>query len=242
MSMTSKNTKRFRSGIILILTAIAIVLISVFGKSKVNVFAGVISILLLLMVISCAKHRLYTGVFFPLAFIYIINYSTWHIHGLTPGVVFLVAFLLSIGMGLLVKPEWKKECKLPNDMKDDGMHCNFGDTVEDDSSRAYCNTYFDGKRFHCTSDNFKELELHCRFSGQLISLVDVVVPSGKCQLIVDISYSGVELHIPANWEVVDETSRQFSGITDKGKNPSGSAVTLTITGNLRFAGLSIVRV
>ena len=69
-----------------------------------------------------------------------------------------------------------------------------------------------------------------------------LIPNGKANIEVDISFSDVELYFPKSWEVINQTNTSFSGLEEKNSNNSTGTPMVTLTGNIKFSGVTIIYV
>ncbi len=64
----------------------------------------------------------------------------------------------------------------------------------------------------------------------------------NCNAIVRInaSFSGIELYVPKTWNIDDKTNVFLGAISEKNKNDKITTNTLTLVGDINFAGVEII--
>ena len=72
---------------------------------------------------------------------------------------------------------------------------------------------------------------------------NAVIQSGSAVIDLSVYFSGVDIYIPSNWHVVNNTDCSFGGVEEH--HVSGVAEdgpTLVMEGKVRFAGVEIYRI
>ena len=69
---------------------------------------------------------------------------------------------------------------------------------------------------------------------------NTVLKDGRGTIIVDTSFSSVEIYIPKSWTVENKVNTSFGGINEKNRNIGTSENILTIIGNISFAVVDII--
>lgn len=231
--------KNYFWGIFLVLAA-AYLIISRLGYLPV---AGVFTIIATIVCIAAFVHSLlhlsFGGMLFPLAFICILYDEPLGITAITPWTVLLAALLGTIGLNLIFsRAKWKKHWNHhKNYMTGEREHFDNGENIE--GEYIYMKSSFGSLLRYVTSDNLRCAELESNFSGVKIYFDNAKVPSGNATLNLDVNFSGVELFVPQNWKIINHLGSSFGGVSEKGKTPSGEAVTLTLEGENSFSGITV---
>ncbi len=248
-----RKERKKKSGLLFGVGLIIFVVFFLFDRiilgGHVHPITLMITVALLVVSGHSIYHRFFTGVFFPLAFVYIINYNTIGIGRFTQGAALLVAVCLSVGVSMIYSSINKKQEKSYNDHPE-----RFCEISIDDSKHVRCTAFFTGISKKVVSEELKTVEVICNFSGAVIDLTEAAVPSGKLDLNIIAKLGGVELYIPQSWTVVDNTTKYIAGITDDkktkscctepGKEPQikSENVVVTMTGELKVSGVSIIKI
>ena len=146
------------------------------------------------------------------------------------------AILIGIGFIILFKGlgNWKTK-----------FSSNFTKTDFDDMDRINATHIFGGGDYHISSDNFKGGRVNAIFGGGKYDFRNAKLDSGIQYLEVSMIFGGLELIIPADWDVKVEVdsilggfSNKSGGYTRSGESPQGQ---LVIRGTAIFGGGDIKR-
>ena len=102
---------------------------------------------------------------------------------------------------------------------------------------------FNGTKKNINSNAFKKAVIDCKFCGMEVNMDNAVIQSGSAVIDLSVYFSGVDIYIPSNWHVVNNTDCSFGGVEEH--HVSGVAEdgpTLVMEGNVRFAGVEIYRI
>ncbi len=89
---------------------------------------------------------------------------------------------------------------------------------------------------------FKGARIRTRGSGTVLDLAHTTLAEGETYIDVDMSLSGLELHIPDGWTVVtDPLSLKLAGIEDKRyyRTAPDSTRRLVVRGSMYLSGIEI---
>lgn len=211
-------------GIVFILAALCIILDIVFtaaGKpifENIPVFRMVLSILLLFFAITSLIKGEIAGIFFPLAFIFMLLES-WvaELAGLADAniannwIVLLGAFLLTIGTVLLTSKS----------SKETRADCEFGSTTK----------YVDAA-------TFTEYKLSCRFGDYYLCFENADEYKGGGVLNVDNSFGQILIDVPEGWNIDLDIDSSFGDVEHPGKIASDGP-TIIIKGKNSFGDITI---
>lgn len=198
---------------------------------------GFISIILTILIVAIAIKSIATrnvGVLvFSLAFLSIIYSEPLGLESITPWPVLGAALLLSIGLSMLIKPRHRR------------MHRtdNFTETIEKDtSSDVVCDTQFSSIIKYVDSDDFRHADISCKFGGIKIYFDRAIIKDGYADITVDISFGGVEMYVPKEWMIENSINAFAGGVEEKNRhNPNGDT-RVKLSGNVNFAGITIIYV
>lgn len=115
-------------------------------------------------------------------------------------------------------------------------------TSETNDGFVEVNNSFGSVRHIVLDSVFKGARIHTRFSGTILDLTRTTLAEGETYIDVDMSLSGLELHVPDGWMVTtDPLSLNLAGIEDKRyyRSASNPACRLVIRGHMTLAGIEI---
>jgi predicted membrane protein len=152
--------------------------------------------------------------------------------------LFLPALLIGIGLIVLFKgfrgTKYNSKAK-----KFNGNNIDINDTDMINDSHI-----FSGGEFHITSDNFKGGKISAIMGGGKYNLRNAKLAEGVQVIDVSLIFGGVELQIPAEWDVKVEVTSIFGGFSNKniGITPETSTSgKLIIKGSAIFGGGELKR-
>jgi hypothetical protein len=244
-------------GIAFILVAVAIIL----NVAGVIAFDGlsagdiVWTAALVVVMILCIPHRIWFGIFFPLAGLLIIfdkplgidtqDISLWAFMG--------VALLLSIGFSILFhkrkhhRSGWSscgdgtRAYVYGSAQGEDAMSGSV-DSVDGSVVRVEVN--FSNVIKYVNSTELERVEAECNFGAVKLYFDNAKPGPNGALIMLDVSFGSAELFIPATWSVNNELKRSFSAVDEQGRIPSSAERTsrVTIVGEASFSGVNIIYV
>lgn len=266
-----KRAENIFWGVLLILAAVCLVLSKMGWLPDVGIMRFCLAILCVAWLISGILHIQFGNILFPIAFLCILFDRALGITKLTHWTVLVVALLGTIALNLIFGNslrKWKKhryashvhyesgymhgETKADDSLENMGAnrdtqwetrHEHF-DRVEDldDGSSVYFSNSFSSAIKYVNSDNLEDVCLECKFGAVKVFFDNAMVQTGNVTVDLNVSFGAAELYVPKEWKVVSQADTLCSGIEEKNHpSPTGS-VTMTLTGSVRFAGMTIVYV
>ena len=227
------NKKNIVWGLIFIMAAILVVC-GAFGilGNPVNL---IITVLLIPIIISNVVHLAYPGIFFPLAIIAILYDDYLGIQALTPWPVLFIALFLSIGLSFLF-PKYKHFYKHSGEE-------SFHEIInEADDSVINLSAKFGGSVKYVNTNQLQEVNIDCAFSGMKVYFDHADMAGEKASVNVRLSFSGLELYEPKNWNVVDNLGCTLGGVERRGTASETTDKTLVLNGSVSFSGVTIIYV
>ena len=227
--------KRNMWGIIFILCA-AFVLINqynIFGS--INLFKVLLAAALVFISISGARHRDFPTILFPIAFLVILFDNELGLEDLTPWPVLVAALLGSIGLTLLFpRSSVSNHKRRINDFDND--RTDYSSTT--DSEVRYSVTMGSGIKYINSAD-FRSATLYSSFAGSKIYFDAAKVASGHAVINVELSFNGMELYIPRDWNVLQNVDCFLGGVEVKGNPIQSGGPTVELNGHTKFSGITI---
>lgn len=114
-------------------------------------------------------------------------------------------------------------------------------TISEEGDYVNAQALFTGINHRILSKNFKGGKASAIFGGTQIDLSQADLAEGA-SLNVEVAFGGVELIIPAHWELQINVSNVFAGVEDKRmypQTPTDPSKVLRIYGSVIFGGLEI---
>ena len=222
-------------GSFFILGGIALMVDQLGIVNNVNIINVIIGIFLLCIAIKNAIKINFAGILFPIAFIGILFDKQLSITSITPWTILITAGLLSIGLSMIFdkKPKFGK-VKVDWDSKDYKTTINI-----EDESNIRLQTNFSSSVKYINTDKFENASLECNFAGMEVYFDNAVMKNENAVVRIDASFSGIEIYIPKSWRIDNKANVTFGAIEEKNRNNAVITNTLTLVGNISFAGVEI---
>ncbi|WP_125154883.1 LiaF transmembrane domain-containing protein [Clostridium rectalis] len=227
--------KRIFWGVFLVLSGIFMIISKLGFFPDVNAFSLLITVFLVIVIVKSLLRINFFGVLFPIAFLCIIYDKQLGLTSITPGPVLFAAFLLSIGLSMIFhkNSKWFQGREKHDDY-------SFQDINIEDEDHVRFKNSFSGSIKYINSNKFERADISCTFSGIKVYFDNASMKSENAVVRIDASFSGVELYVPKNWRIEDKTDVFLGGISEKNKSDSVITNTLTLVGNISFAGVEII--
>ncbi|APC83664.1 LiaF transmembrane domain-containing protein [Clostridium botulinum] len=223
-------------GILLILGGVFLIISKLGYFPDVNVFSLLLTVFLAVIIVKSLLRINFVGILFPIAFICIIYDKQLGITNITPWTVLIAALLGSIGLSMIFHkhPKWvnnKYNCEDYKfekiDIEDEG-HVRFKSSFG--ASIKYINT-----------DNFEQADFDCSFGAMKVYFDNAIMSNDNNAIVrINASFSGIELYVPKTWNIDDKTNVFLGAISEKNKNDKTTTNTLTLVGDINFAGVEII--
>lgn len=228
-------------GLLLVLVAVFLIVNQLGFLEELNVFSIIFAIFWVSVFIEGLTKRSFGKILFSLAFLFMIFDEQLGIKGISNWSILAAALLGTIGLNMIFKR--KKNCHFGKV----NMHSENHDTQNRgqnslEGNQIFFRTVMGSAVKYVNSDNFESAFLECSFGGMQVYFDQAIIQNGKANIEVDISFSGVELYFPKSWEVVNQTNTSFSGLEERNSNSSTGTPVVTLTGNIKFSGVTIIYV
>lgn len=224
-------------GLVCIVTAILILINDSLFGGEIHIFKLVLILCLAAFTIYSAKRRMYTGVFFPIAFIYILCADDFGIYGVGAATALFIALLLSVGCHLLFGRNHNSIHDFDTCCKDNP----YREAAVDDSNYVSVRCSFTGVNKKVTASSLKKVEIYTSFAGIMLDLSQASLGTDRLPINIEAGFSGVELYIPSNWVVENNLRCVLAGVEDKRAGLANGPV-VVLEGDLHLAGIKILRV
>ncbi|MGL4738524.1 MAG: LiaF transmembrane domain-containing protein [Cellulosilyticaceae bacterium] len=227
--------ERIFVGSLLILGAIVLLMNQLGYWGEVNAFSLILGIFLVGVIIKSIFRMNFAGILFPLAFMAILYDEQLGLTAITPWYVLVAALLGSIGLSMIFRK--------PNKWKEKAHHWTFDEPqivdVIDDHRMVYQTSFGEGIKYITTQD-LESAQLSCHFGAMKVYFDGSTLKDGEATIRLDVSFAGVELYIPKNWQVMNRTNVFLGALDEKNHNERGSLETLVLVGDISFSGVEII--
>ncbi|ACO84089.1 LiaF transmembrane domain-containing protein [Clostridium botulinum] len=222
-------------GILLILGG-AFLIISKLGYfPDVNAFSLLLTVFLVVVIVKSFLRINFAGILFPIAFICIIYDKQLGITNITPWTVLIAALLGSIGLSMIFhkRPKWINKKYNCEDYKFEKID------IEDESHVRFKSS-FGASIKYINTDNFEKADFDCSFGAMKVYFDNAIMLNSSAIVRINASFSGIELYVPKTWNIDDKTNVFLGAISEKNKNDKTTTNTLTLVGDINFAGVEII--
>lgn len=232
---------KFFWGIFLLLASAYLIISGLGIIPAVGVVRAVGTVICIGIMVSSIYNVSFGGILFPLAFIGILYDEALHIEAITPWPLLIAALLGTIGLNLLfggmrIKIKYKSEKKKYEHETEQWENASVENMNGEEIKIV---SRFGSVIRYITSENFKSADVTVRFGAAKIYLDNAMVPAGNATLNLDVSFGGVEIYVPKNWQVINHLDASFGGVDEKGKQSTDVVSTLTLQGSANFSGVEI---
>ena len=203
-----------------------------------------ISVALFPIIIKSVIAKNFFGIFFSLAIYAILFSEPLGLQKFTPWPVIGTALFLSIGFTMIFPHKHKH--KNHNHIEEDGPEHwkEKGAVIESSESEVvYVKSHWGGTVKYITSQNLNSVEVDGSFSGTKVYLDNAKLENGRAVINFSLNFAGVDLYVPKEWRIIDDLRSTFGGCEEKGlRNYETGENTIVLKGNIKFSGISIIRV
>ncbi len=243
------RTKNIIYGILLIALAACLIFwkLNLFNLpvafAEVSVFGIIIAVIMVIAIVQNIIDLSWGGIFVPLAVIAIIFDKPLGIEAITPWIVLIAAFLLTIAFNMIFPNKrhgWKKN-------QSDWAKGKFTETSSEDENGQYImhSTKFGSSTKYVRSNQLAQADLSSQF-GQLSVFFDQAqVPTGNVTINVSASFGEMDLYIPKTWNVHNKVSATFGDCDDKCSQfceITENQIQCVINGSVSFGELKLIRI
>ena len=242
------KTKKVFWGLFLILAGAYLIVSQMGYLPTVGVVRALLTIACAAVFIKSIACMSFGGMLFPLAIIAILYAKPLGIKMVTPWSILAAALLLTIGLNLLFggwkkkhrKHNWEHSHEWKHEHEWEHEHEMFGSSESVEAGENIeIDTTFNGVIRYITTENFRYASIDSKFSGVKIYFQDAKGPTGSAVIDLDVMFSGIELYVPVNWQVINHLKGSFQGVNHKGKEPEEADTVLTLEGMARFSGVEV---
>lgn len=226
-------------GLFFILAGGAIIVNQLGYFGTINIYTLIFTILLIPIIIKSIPHLNFSGIIFPLAIILIMYQKPLGLSEIGAWPILGAALFLTIGLTIIFPPRYHHRHYASDSRNPEHEH--FDEIIDEpDEEQVGIHVSFGSSIKYVNSNNFKKGRFHCSF-GALKVYFDNAKIKDQAEVILDISFAGVELYIPKEWNVSIQTNATLGGIEEKNYHtPINDSPTLILKGSVSLAGVEII--
>lgn len=216
----------------------------------VSVTKLILGVIFLGTAINSIIERSFSGLFFSLAFLWIIFDSVLGLPTVSIPVVLMVATLLTIGFSLLfpkkhhIAGNFNENKHVEWDDYDDPDKVGKHQTVFNNDTN---NTFFGSNRFgasakYINTSDLKKAELDCSFGELKVYFDSAKIIADSAEIYVNQSFGCTQLFVPKEWQIVQKASVFAGAIEERNHNKSTGSPIVYLTGEVKFGSVIITYV
>lgn len=237
-----KNRKIF-TGLLFIFAGLALVVNKMGYLQDINIFSLLITIFLISIIVKSIRDRSIFGILVPLSLITIIFKEYLGISHLSSWTIIISAVLISTGLSIIFKPN---KYRIYSNIKGKKYNINGkfsnGESSFDEGKdgKIYIGATFSENIKYLKSQDIKNIFLDSTFGAIKVYFDNAEMEGDRATVYLKATFSGVELYVPRNWQVIDNTSITFGGLNEKNRSDDEKVKTLILQGNVTFGGVEII--
>lgn len=254
----SKKAGKIFWGVFLLLAAVFLVVSRLGYLKEVGVVSILFAIFWVAVLIEGIVRLSFGKMLFSVAFLCIIFDEPLGITAITPWTVLAAALLGTIGLNMIFrrKKHFHYEYHYENDWgkkKEDQVIDVEAEMVGDqenggqkgqsqDGGYVHLETNFGSAVKYVNSENFEQADLECSFGSMKVYFDNAIIQKGHAVIHLDVSFGAIELYLPRKWTVINNTDNAFGGVDEKNHNQPDGTTEVILTGDVNFAGVTILYV
>ncbi len=246
----NRNFRSVITALLLILLAVSLILWKLNVFNLPIAFAGVgawgliVSAFMIVAIIHGIMDLNFGSIFIPLAIIAIIFDDALGITAITPWIVMIAAFLLTVAFGMLF-PKHGHYPHHHHNRRKERFSNNFSETYDEDENGYFMYSMrFGSTTKYIRSQNLQRADLSSSF-GEMSVFFDGSVPQDN-KVVIDchVAFGEMDLFIPKEWKIINKVSVMLGDCQDRASagDFTDNAPVCEITGNVSFGELQINRV
>jgi predicted membrane protein len=230
------KSKNWFWGIFFILAAIAVIAIQTGSFAEIGIQSLLLGAFLLAIIIASLVRFSAFGIFFPIAFLYMIFWQPLNLMYVNYWYVLLAALLVSIGFEIIFGKHNKYKHTHNHDYS-----CDRSATESIDDNNPDIAIKFGSACKYLHSDNFQGGKFTLSFGELQVFFDQVKLKSEGTEIFVDCSFGSLVLNVPRDWKVKENVHVSMGGFDNKvhNTNLADDAPTLMISGNLWIGSIEV---
>jgi predicted membrane protein len=113
---------------------------------------------------------------------------------------------------------------------------------EQDDTVVNCTTSFGESIKYVNSDAFERANIKCSFGEMKVYFDNALIPSGKADIYLEVSFGEAVLYIPNTWKVINDVHIFLGDMDNHNRTINTDSPVVTIHGNISFGDAKIIYV
>lgn len=228
------KSKKVFWGIYFILAGAGIIMNQLGYFGDMNLWTILFLIFLIPIILKSMIHLNFAGILFPLALIGILFAKELGITALTPWPLLVTALFMSIGLSMIFHKKRHYGCYQIHEE-------HFSNIInQEDENDVEVSVNFGSSIKYVNSKQFEKGYFHCTCGALKVYFDNAVVEKTGATILLDVSFSGVELYIPKEWQIINNTNTTLGGIEEKNRHTISDGPVVTLSGKVSFSGVDII--
>lgn len=225
--------KKILTGLLFIIAGIGLVVNKLGYFEDINIFGFLATVYLVYWIARGVRRRSIFAVLVPLSLIGVIYWDYLGIASFNPWILVWAAVLVSIGLSIIFRP--RKRFKVFGKFRHENS-----DSYEEVDGVIYIDSVFSECIRYLNSDSLEKVKLDSSFGSMKIFFDNVKPKDGQLIVDLDASFSGIELYVPKEWEVINRMDVSFGSVNEKSRNTGEKTKTIILKGDGAFCGVDII--
>lgn len=216
-------------------------------SGEIGVWSIVLGVFFAGTLLNGIADRSFGGIFFSLAFLWIIFAKSLGFPHIPNFEVLLVALFLSIGCSFLFpKKKWREhhhnhgKWDAYDDENEQGEYQQVVDEMDKD--HVYCSNKFGAITKYVNTTDFKGARLENSFGELKVYFDRAQIQQGPIQVEVHASFGHMELYIPKEWNVLHNVNMTLGTVEEKNRNQTTGEPVMDLVGDVSFGAITIIYV
>ncbi len=228
-------------GIFFILATVILISSQLVSFMQLNFWSVLATILLVAVIIQSCVHRVWIGLFLPLALLYMIYWHPLGLPDIAPWILIVAALLLTIAFHILFKS--KPPVYYIHNRKA-GINDSDGNVSEnDDENHPVISVSLGAAVRYLRSNCLETADLKVSLGAIEVYFDHTTLSPSGAEVFLNCHLGAIKLFIPRNWPVINNTNGSMGGIEFKNTGlsaPDPSLPTLRLSGNVSMGGIEVV--
>jgi predicted membrane protein len=233
------KNKNWFWGLFFLLLAVFVIGSQIEAFGEIGAMTVIATAILAALVIPSLFNRNFFGIFFPLAFLYMIYREPLELPDISSWQLLVAALLASIGFSILFGTHRSKVVCFHK--RNDYSYKSIPNKEDIDDNNPYTKVNFGSSSKYLHSDSLKTGQFIVSFGALEVYFDQAQLSPDGAEINIDCSFGAIELFVPKHWKVRDNIKATLGGVENNSRfaSPSEDAPQLIINGNVQFGGVEI---
>ncbi|MGI6152456.1 MAG: LiaF transmembrane domain-containing protein [Christensenellaceae bacterium] len=234
-------------GIFFILATILLIASQVGSFMEISFWSLFWTILLVAVIIQSALHRVWPGIFIPVAVIYMIFQNPMAWPYIAPWILIVAAVFLSIAFYFLFRTRPKKQFYDGGSFhegscwNEDASSMHTDDAGSTDDNYPSISVRFGDVSRYLRSSCFTRGKFSVHFGNAEINFAQAEINPQGGEVWLECSFGAIKLYVPRNFDIINKTAGSVGGVEFKGTPVrEADSPKLTLSGNISMGGVEVI--